>query len=57
MALGSLTELQNHLMLARDVDYLSLNVYKLLREQSESTHKLVNGMIRYLNFKPTNTNY
>lgn len=46
MALGSLTELQNQLVVARDVGYLKLSNYKQLATQTVVVHKLINGLIK-----------
>jgi four helix bundle protein len=42
IALGSLTELQNQFLIARDLDYLNL---KKMAEQTVSVHKLLNSFI------------
>lgn len=46
MALGSLTELQNQLLISRDIGYLPDNEFKELAEQSVVVSKLINGLIR-----------
>jgi four helix bundle protein len=43
---GSLTELQNQLLLARDVKYLTPESFKLVAEQTVLVHKLLNGFIK-----------
>ncbi len=43
---GSLTELQNQLLVARDVNYLKQNDFSLVAEQTVVVHKLINGLIR-----------
>lgn len=48
MALGSLTELQNQLMVARDVKYISHEDFNLIAEQSVVVSKLINGLIRFI---------
>ena len=48
MALGSLTELQNQLLIARDVDYLSTEDFKQIADQTVDCSKLINGLIRYI---------
>ena len=45
---GSLTELQNQLLIARDVGYLPKNSFNKLAEQTITVNKLINGLIRYL---------
>ena len=46
MSLGSITELQNQLLIARDLKYISENNYNELSEQSTLVQKLLNGLIR-----------
>ncbi|OGY22566.1 MAG: hypothetical protein A2113_04230 [Candidatus Woykebacteria bacterium GWA1_44_8] len=46
MGLGSLTELQNQLLVARDVGYLENTSLKGLADQSVIVHKLINGLIK-----------
>ena len=43
---GSLTELQNQLLIARDVNYLKQNDFSLVAAQTVVVHKLINGLIR-----------
>jgi len=45
IAHGSLTELQNQLLIARDVDYIDEKSYKQLLEQITTAHKLLNAFI------------
>src|SRR3989344_5938685 len=46
MALGSVTELQNQLIVARDVGYVSAPDFLDLSEQSVKVHKIINGLIK-----------
>lgn len=46
MAQGSLTELQNQLLIARDVKYLDNNNFTDIAEQTVTVHKLINGLIK-----------
>lgn len=46
MAQGSLTELQNQLLITRDIKYLVNGDFKELAEQSVKVHKLINGLKR-----------
>jgi four helix bundle protein len=46
MAQASLVELQNQLIIAKDVGYLSNEKFKMLAEQSIAANKLVNGLLR-----------
>lgn len=51
MSLGSLTELQNQLLVARDVGYLKNEIFTKLANNTIEVSKLINGMIKY--FKNT----
>jgi four helix bundle protein len=44
---GSITELQNQLIVARDVEYLASKDFDWLAEQSVYVHKLVTGLVKY----------
>lgn len=46
IALGSITELQNQLLVARDVGYISSSVFQELAEKTVIVSKLVNGLIK-----------
>jgi len=46
VALGSLYEVQNQLLVARDVGYLSDNVFDECSKQSIVASKLINGLIK-----------
>lgn len=45
-SLGSLTEVQNQLLIARDVDYLESSQFSILANQSVIISKLLNGLIK-----------
>jgi four helix bundle protein len=45
-ALGSLTEVQNQLIIAKDVGYLEKHVFEESYNQTILVHKLVNGLVR-----------
>lgn len=47
-ALGSLTELQNQSLIARDVGYLPQKVFEEIAEQSITVSKLINSLIKFL---------
>jgi len=47
MAKGSVTEIQNQLLIARDVGYLEGEDFNKLTEQSVKVAKLINGLMRY----------
>lgn len=46
MALGSLTELQNQLLVAKDIGYLSSSAFDKTSEQTVIVSKLLNGLIK-----------
>lgn len=46
MAHGSLTEIQNQLLIAKDVGYISSEKFSGLANQSVATHKLLSGLIK-----------
>jgi len=46
ISLGSVTELQSQLMVARDINYISWEGFDLLDKRLEIVHKLVNGLIK-----------
>lgn len=48
MALGSLTELQNQLLVAKDVGYITKEMFFQLAQKTVATSKLTNGLIKYL---------
>lgn len=45
-ALGSITELQNQLLIARDVGYITNKDFQEIAKQTVVVHKLVNGLIK-----------
>lgn len=47
-ALGSLSEFQNQLLVARDVNYCSQTDFSRLAEQTVQVSKLINGLIKAL---------
>ncbi len=46
MGLGSLTELQNDLFIARDVVFLATEDFNRLMQQSIRVHRIINGLIK-----------
>ena len=46
IAKGSLTEIQNQLLIARDVGYIDVNLFDNIAEQSISVQNLLIGLIR-----------
>lgn len=45
-AKGSLTELQNHLLIAKDVGYLAKEIFNTTAEKTIEVSKLLNGLIK-----------
>lgn len=48
MAMGSLTEVQNQLIVAKDVNYINLELFEETNKQAVLVSKLICGLIRYL---------
>ena len=48
MALGSVTELQNQLLIGKDVGYLAEKEFHKLAEQTVEVSKIINGLIKSL---------
>ena len=46
LAQGSLSELKNQIIIARDVGYLKEKDYQRLKVQADITHKLLQGLIK-----------
>ena len=46
IALGSLTEVQNQLLIAKDLGYISKEVFDELAEMSIELSKMINGLIK-----------
>ncbi len=46
MAKGSLTELQNQLLVCRDVGYMDKNDFLKVADQTVIVHKLINGLLK-----------
>lgn len=46
MALGSVAELQNQLLVARDVGYITKRDFQEVADQAVRVHKIVNGLIK-----------
>ena len=55
IAQGSNTELENQLILSRDLGYIQENQFTELFEQSITVHKLINGLIKGARKLSTNT--
>jgi len=54
-SLGSLTELQNQLLIAKDIKYINPEQFKEIANQSVQVHKLVNGLIKSCKNKSLDT--
>ncbi|MFA5022403.1 MAG: four helix bundle protein [Patescibacteria group bacterium] len=46
IALGSLTEIQNQLLVAKDIKYLAIKNFNDLEEQTVKISKITNGLIK-----------
>jgi len=46
MTLGSITEIQNQLVIARDVGYITQSNFSAIAAQSIKTNKITNGLIK-----------
>lgn len=46
IALGSLTELQNQLLISRDVHYITQNEFVHIANQTTISQKIINGLIK-----------
>ncbi len=46
LAQGSLTELKNQLLAARDIGYMDKNSFNVIADQANKTHQLLQGLIR-----------
>ena len=46
IALGSLTETQNQILIARDVNYIKNDSFKKISDQTILVSKLINGLIK-----------
>lgn len=46
ISLGSITEVQNQLLIARDIDYLKKQEFAIIAEKTVIVNKLLNGLIK-----------
>lgn len=46
IALGSITELQNQLLIAKDVEFISKESFQEIANQTVKVHKILNGLIK-----------
>ena len=51
LSLGSLTEVQNQLLIAKDVEYINNNIFKEIADQTVTVGKLVNSLLKYVKSK------
>jgi four helix bundle protein len=47
MAQGSVTELQNQLLISKDVNYINKDEFQKISEQAIVVHKLITGLIKH----------
>lgn len=47
IARGSVTEIQNQLLIAKDIKYLTVDKFNKVAERTVVVHKLINGLIKY----------
>ena len=55
MSLGSLTETQNQLLIAKDLAYISLQEFKDAADQTVIVSKLIHGLMKTVSDKIHNT--
>ena len=46
IAYGSITELQNQLVISRDVNYIISEEFQKIAKQSITVHKIISGLIK-----------
>ena len=49
MALSSLSELRNQIMISKDLDYITIQTFKLLENQLIEVRKILNGLVKSSN--------
>lgn len=52
-SLGSITELQNQLLVAKDVSYITNKQFQEIANLSVIVHKIINGLMKYLKLHNT----
>ena len=52
IARGSLRELQYHLLLSRDLEYLNPNAHKALQKQADEVDRMIGGMLASIQSHP-----
>ncbi|MEK7167270.1 MAG: four helix bundle protein [Patescibacteria group bacterium] len=50
IALGSITEIQNQLLIAKDIKYITEEQFNTITEQTITVHKITNGLIKKSKF-------
>lgn len=55
MALGSLTEVQNQIIISRDLKYISIEEFNKIEEQIIVASKILNGLIKSTRFRSHNS--
>ncbi|MGD0211995.1 MAG: four helix bundle protein [Terriglobales bacterium] len=53
IATGSASELEYHLLLSRDLDYLAAEIYRHLSDDVVETKKMLSGFVQYLGKQPS----
>ena len=51
ISFGSLTEIQNQLLIARDVKYISKEDFHIIAHQTVVVHKILSGLIKTTKYK------
>lgn len=55
IALGSVTELQNQMLIAKDVGFINKNQFEEINKQLLKSHKIINGLIKKSKFLTPNS--
>ena len=55
MALGSLTEVQNQLLVARDIGYITKEIFQRIAENTVTASKLIHGLMKTVKSREENT--
>jgi four helix bundle protein len=55
ISLGSITELQNQLLISKDIGYITPEIFKKIVDQTISVQKLNNGLIKFSKSQLLNT--
>ena len=49
VSLGSITEVQNHLLIARDLHFITADQFNFLNDRANEIAKMINSLIRSIN--------